>query len=80
MVIARSTLAPMVWGFCCVRLQPLVDALREAVLEHGVIHADETPVQMLTPGAKKAQRAYVWAYATSQFADLSAPVQPKPRL
>jgi transposase len=29
------------------RLQPLVDALRDAVLEHGVIHVDETPVQML---------------------------------
>jgi hypothetical protein len=26
-------------GICGVRLQPLVDALREAVLEHWVIHA-----------------------------------------
>lgn len=71
--IPRSTLAQWV-GTCGVRLQPLVDALRNAVLEHGVIHADETPVQMLTPGAKKTHRAYVWAYATSQFSDLSAVV------
>lgn len=71
--IPRSTLAQWV-GTCGVRLQPLVDALRDAVLEHGVIHADETPVQMLTPGAKKTHRAYVWAYATSQFSDLSAVV------
>lgn len=42
------------------RLQPLVDALREAVLNQGVIHADETPVQMLAPGEKKTHRAYVW--------------------
>jgi len=37
-------------------------------------HADETPVQMLTPGAKKTHRAYVWAYAARQFSDLAAVV------
>ncbi len=71
--IARSTLAQWV-GNCGVQLQPLVDALREAVLTHDVVHADETPVQMLTPGAKKTHRAYVWAYATSQFSNLAAVV------
>jgi len=71
--IARSTLAQWV-GNCGVQLQPLVDALRDAILAHGVIHADETPVQMLTPGAKKTHRSYVWAYATSQFSDLAAVV------
>lgn len=40
--IAGSPLAQWV-GNCCVQLQPLVDALREAVLTHGVVHADETP-------------------------------------
>lgn len=73
LAIARSTLAQWV-GNCGVQLQPLVDARRDAVLEHCVIHADETPVQMLTPGAKKTHRAYVWAYATSQFSDLAAVV------
>ena len=73
LAIARSTLAQWV-GNCGVQLQPLVDALRDAVLGHDVIHADETPVQMLTPGAKKTHRAYVWAYATSQFSDLAAVV------
>lgn len=33
--------------------------LRDAMLAEGVIHADETPVQMLTPGAKKPHRTYV---------------------
>jgi hypothetical protein len=69
--IARSTLAKWV-GNCGVQLQPLVDALRAAVLAHGVVHADETPVQMLTPGAKKTHRTYVWVYNTSQFCDLAA--------
>ena len=71
--IPRSTLAQWV-GACGVQLQPLVDALRDVVLQHNVIHADETPVSMLSPGAKKTHRAYVWAYATTPFAELSAVV------
>jgi|TARA_R100000935_G_scaffold12024_1_gene23802 hypothetical protein len=73
LAIARSTLAQWV-GQTGVQLQPLVDALREAVLAQGVIHADETPVQMLAPGEKKTHRAYVWAYCTTPFADLKAVV------
>jgi transposase len=71
--IARSTLAQWV-GQTGVQLQPLVDALREAVLAQGVIHADETPVQMLTPGQKKTHRAYVWAYCSTPFSALKAVV------
>tara|TARA_R110002124_G_scaffold194943_2_gene362085 strand:- start:15 stop:1550 length:1536 start_codon:yes stop_codon:yes gene_type:complete len=73
LAIARSTLAQWV-GQTGVQLQPLVDALREAVLGQRVIHADETPVQMLAPGEKKTHRAYVWAYSTTPFADLKAVV------
>ncbi len=73
LAIARSTLAQWV-GTCGAQLQPLVDALREVVLGHNVVHADETPVQMLTPGAKKTLRAYVWAYVTNQFANVKAVV------
>ncbi|MNV62651.1 Transposase IS66 family protein [compost metagenome] len=56
------------------QLQPLVDALREAVLAQRVIHADETPVQMLAPGEKKTHRAYVWAYSSTPFSALKAVV------
>jgi hypothetical protein len=31
------------------------------------VHADETPVAMLDPGAGKTKRAYIWAYARSGF-------------
>ena len=41
MAIARSTLAQWV-GMCGVQLQPLVDALREELLTHDVLHADES--------------------------------------
>ena len=51
LALPRSTLGQWV-GVCGVRLQPLVDALRAALLEHGVLHADETPMQMLEPGKK----------------------------
>ncbi len=57
-----------------VQLQPLVDALREAVLAQRVVHADETPVQMLAPGEKKTHRAYVWAYSSTPFSALKAVV------
>jgi hypothetical protein len=69
--IARSTLAQWV-GVCGVQLQPLVDARSHVDARRRPRR--RTPVQMLTPGAKKTHRAYVWAYATSQFSDLAAVV------
>ena len=73
LAIARSTLAQWV-GSCGVQLQPLVDAMRSEILTHSVLHADETPVQMLRPGAGKTHRAYLWAYAPGAFADTKAVV------
>jgi len=71
--IPRSTLGAWV-GACGVQLQPLVDALKETMLSHAVLHADETPVAMLKPGNKKTHRAYLWAYAPGAFEDLKAVV------
>ena len=71
--LPRSTLAQWV-GMCGVQLQPLVDALKNEVLKHAVLHADETPVEMLKPGNKKTHRAYLWAYAPGAFEDLKAVV------
>jgi len=73
LAIAASTLGAWV-GVCGVRLQPLIDALRQEILEQDVLHADETPVPMLSPGKKKTHRAYLWAYAPPRFADLQAVV------
>ncbi|MCB8749105.1 IS66 family transposase, partial [Rhodoferax sp. U2-2l] len=56
--IPRSTLGAWV-GSCGVQLQALVDALKADILSHSVIHADETPVQMLKPGTGKTHRAYL---------------------
>lgn len=73
LVNTRSTLAQWV-GQTGVQLQPLVDALREAVLAEGVIHADETSVQTLAPGEKKTHRVSVWAYSSTPFSVLKAVV------
>ncbi|VVP30205.1 hypothetical protein PS874_04170 [Pseudomonas fluorescens] len=48
--------------------------MRDVVIGQQVVHADETPVQMLAPGSKKTHRSYVWAYATSQFCETAAVV------
>jgi transposase len=74
--IPRSTLAQWV-GICGVRLQPLADALRKQVLAHAVIHADETPVQMLKPASQrdgKTHRAYLWAYSPGRHEAMKAVV------
>ncbi|MBB3063476.1 transposase [Microbulbifer rhizosphaerae] len=73
LAISRSTLAEWV-GRCGVALQPLVDALREELLLHPVLHADETPVPMLAPGKKKTHCAYIWAYCSTSTAAVKAVV------
>ena len=64
--IPRSSMAQWI-GICGVRLAPLAAALREFVLGHSVVHADETPVQLLAPGRGKTKRAYMWVYRTTDF-------------
>jgi len=62
----RSTLAA--WsGAGGAELQPLYDVHREFVLGTNILQADETPVNMLDPGAGKTKRAYVWGYARGAF-------------
>lgn len=67
--IPRSTLADWV-GRCGVELQPLVDALHNCLLQETVLHGDETPVPMLSPGKKKTHQAYVWAFASTHASQL----------
>ena len=62
--LSRSTLAEWV-GRIGVALQPLADRLAVLLRERSVLHADETPVRQLDPGAGKTKRAYLWAYRTN---------------
>lgn len=62
--LARSTLAEWI-GAVGVALQPLVEALGRELRTCPVLHADETPVSQLDPGAGKTKRAYLFAYRTA---------------
>jgi transposase len=73
LALPRSSLAQWV-GECGVRLAPLCEALKTALLARAVLHADETPVAMLRPGHGKTHRAYLWSYCTSAFDSLQAVV------
>jgi transposase len=62
----RSTLAA--WsGHTGAQLMPLYDAHRAFVLSSRIVHADETPISLLDPGAGKTRRAYMWAYARGAY-------------
>ena len=61
----RSTLASW-FRAAGASLQPLYDAHRAFVLGAQVLHADETPVRTLDPGAGKTAKAYIWAYARGE--------------
>ena len=62
----RSTLAAQS-GRAGAAMEPLHEAHRHFVLSCPVLHADETPVAMLDPGAGKTKRAYIWAYARGEL-------------
>lgn len=64
--IARSTLAEWV-GRIGVALQPLADRLAALLRQRDILHADETPVPQLDPGAGKTKRAYLWAYRSNDL-------------
>ena len=64
--IPRSTQAQWA-GRGGAALEPLYELHKAFVLSVRVLHADETPVAMLDPGAGKTKRAYVWAYGRGAF-------------
>jgi transposase len=71
--IPRSTTA--LWVGCVgVALMPLVQAMQAALLSRQVLHVDETPVSMLSPGKGKTHRAYLWSYCTTAYDPIAAVV------
>jgi hypothetical protein len=62
----RSTLAAWA-GQAGAALEPLYEAHKRFVLGAAVLHADETPLALLDPGAGKTKKAYIWAYARGEL-------------
>jgi transposase len=59
--LERSTLADWV-GATSELLKPLHDALRQYVMSACKLHADDTPVPVLTPGQGKTKQGRLWTY------------------
>lgn len=59
--LERSTLADWV-GRSAALLDPLVTALRGEVMASGVLHGDDTPVPVLSPGRGSTKTGRLWAY------------------
>ncbi|ECN8415294.1 transposase, partial [Salmonella enterica subsp. enterica serovar Typhimurium] len=61
--LSDSTMADWV-GRCGVALEPLVKRLHELLLTQPILHADETPVNILkfNNNKGKLKQGYVWAY------------------
>ena len=70
--LARSTLADWV-GRTGFALQPLAERLAELLRQRQVMHADETPVAQLDPGAGKTKRAYLWTWRSNDL-DTGPPI------
>jgi len=68
LVISRATLANWVIAASERWLLPLWEALKQRLLACPVIHADETPVQVLNePGRRSTSKSYMWVYRTGIF-------------
>ncbi len=72
--LERSTLADWV-GATSELLKPLHEALRRYVMSGHKLHADDTPVPVLAPGAGKTKLGRLWTYVRDDrpAGDVSAP-------
>ena len=59
--IERSTLANWVGG-ASELLAPLIDAIQKHVLAGAKLHADDTPMPVLSPGSGKTKTGRLWTY------------------
>lgn len=72
--LPRSTLAEWL-GRTAALLEPVTDAISSHVFEAAKLHADDTPVPVLAPGAGKTRTGRLWVYARDDRAsgDATAP-------
>jgi transposase len=72
--LERSTLADWV-GATSELLRPLYEALRQYVMNSRKLHADDTPVPVLTPGQGKTKQGRLWTYVRDDrpAGDMTAP-------
>jgi transposase len=59
--ISRQTLSKWVLTLGSA-LSPIYDAMKDRVLESGVVFVDETPIDLQVRGKSRLQQAYMWIY------------------
>ena len=65
--LSRGTLANWVISAAFMYLMAIRNYMREVLLEADVIHADETPLTVLSePGREAKQKSYMWMYRTGE--------------
>ena len=71
--ISRQTMANWTIYAATHWLKPVYDLLRAELLKNGILHADETTLQViLEDGRKASQKSYMWMYHTGK--DAARPV------
>jgi len=59
--VARSTMCAWM-RFCGELVRPLVELMADRVKQSRVIHTDDTPVPIQSPGAKQCRKGRIWCY------------------
>lgn len=68
--LSRQTMSNWLLKASDIWLKPVYDKLREELLTHTVLHADETTLQVLRePGKSAASKSYMWLYRTGGDAE-----------
>lgn len=67
--VSRQTMAGWVIRTTERYLSLICDRLKEELLSHSVLHADETPVQVTKDGRPAGSKSYMWVYRSSALDD-----------
>ena len=67
--LSRETMSNWLITACSLWLKPVWELMKVLLLEAGILHADETTLQVLHEAERKAQtKSYMWLYRTGRYA------------
>lgn len=67
--LSRQTMANWIAKTFALYLKPVVQHMQKALLQEELLHADETPVQVLKePGRDNTAKSYMWVFTTGEKA------------
>ncbi len=67
--LSRETMSNWLIIACMLWLKPIWELMKVLLLEAGILHADETTLQVLHEEGRKAQtKSYMWLYRTGRYA------------